>query len=129
MNYYQKNRERLKAYGKAHYLKHREKRLRDAAAYRRARPDVQRKSHLGKYGITTDEYDRLFVAQGGVCAVCFEKETTKRKGVVRRLSVDHDHDTGKVRGLLCSWCNLAIGYLRDDALRAHSAVVYLESRR
>lgn len=129
MSYYHKNKERLKAYGKAHYLKNRDSRLKYANEYRRAKPEVKRKSVLSKYGITPEEYERLFLAQGGVCAVCFEKETAKRNGVVRRLAVDHDHTTGKVRGLLCSWCNLAIGYLRDDALRAHSVMVYLESRK
>lgn len=58
------------------------------------------------YGITLEEYNRLSIRQNGVCAVCGTFQPTKAHS---RLCVDHDHDTGKVRGLLCSKCNIGLG--------------------
>lgn len=71
-----------------------------------------------RYGITIEEYDAMLERQSGVCAIC-----KKHRG--KRLSVDHCHTTGKVRGLLCNQCNLALGKFEDniDALKA--AVEYL----
>ncbi len=89
-------------------------------AYHRAKALVR------MYGITEDEYARLFKEQGGRCAICRRPETAKRKGKLRVLCVDHDHATKVVRGLLCSSCNRAIGYLGDDPLRAHALMRYLE---
>src|SRR6476469_6189244 len=70
-----------------------------------------RKSHLKRtYGITFEEYDFMLDRQNGVCAIC--------KGVHgRRLAVDHNHETGKVRGLLCGSCNAALFLLEDSILR------------
>ena len=53
-------------------------------------------------GVTVEDYDRLLAAQGGGCAICGNPPKT------RRLDVDHDHRTGKVRGLLCHRCNRAL---------------------
>ena len=60
-----------------------------------------------KYGITIDDYYRMFDEQGGVCAVCFRPPNAGR-----RMAVDHDHNTGAIRGLLCNSCNLALGHLQ-----------------
>jgi len=66
------------------------------------------------YKITVDEYNRMVEAQGGVCAVCHQETRYKSHARSRRgLVIDHDHATGKVRGLLCVGCNLALGYLDD----------------
>lgn len=73
-----------------------------------------------RYGITLEEYEAMFAKQDGKCAIC--------NGVCptgRNLAVDHDHDTGKVRGLLCSRCNQGIGQLRNVAT-LQSAINYLE---
>lgn len=59
-------------------------------------------------------------AQNGLCAICFEPEAEDQV-----LSVDHDHKTNKVRGLLCGNCNRGIGNLKDSALVVHSAFEYL----
>lgn len=84
-----------------------------------------------KYGITLDEYDAMFETQGGVCAICGKPEiAVDKSGIVKRLAVDHDHDSGKVRGLLCFKCNSMVGFVRDDSdiflkaseyLRRHAA--------
>ena len=74
-------------------------------------PLVQRRSELKRlYGITLEDYVDMFSKQEGVCAICLEECQTRKS-----LSVDHDHATGKIRGLLCNRCNRAIGMLNDDA--------------
>lgn len=72
-----------------------------------------------KYGISEADYLRMREQQNGLCAVC-EKPSDL-------LVVDHCHDTGAVRGLLCRACNLSLGYLRDDSFNAVSAAKYLMS--
>jgi hypothetical protein len=79
------------------------------------------------YGMRLDDYAKMLRAQGGVCLLCGKVET--RLGPTRRLaplSVDHDHKTGKVRGLLCSNCNHGIGSFRDDPELIERAIAYLE---
>lgn len=79
-----------------------------------------------KYGIDIVEYQRMLVDQRGVCASCEKPETRVENGVIRMLSVDHNHTTGAVRGLLCSGCNLAIGYACDDPEVLIRAAAYLK---
>lgn len=89
-----------------------------------------RKCQLEKnYGLTVEGYIQMFVSQKGLCAICGLPETAKYKGTVRRLSVDHDHFTNKVRKLLCSRCNTAIGMFDDDVLKMQAAVAYINDHR
>jgi len=74
-----------------------------------------------KYGITREQYDLLCESQGGRCAVC----TTTTPGGRGAWAVDHDHRTGKVRGLLCTKCNTGIGLFDDDPVRLRAAIKYL----
>jgi len=86
---------------------------------------ADRKSHLKrKFGLTEAEYDELLADQGGGCAICGEPPAD---GV--SLHVDHDHDTGAVRGLLCMRCNNALGLFREDAALLTEAAHYLLSGR
>lgn len=79
------------------------------------------------YGLDVGEYDRLFAAQGGRCAICGDTDSRGQKG---RFKVDHCHSTGKIRGLLCNWCNLGLGKFKDSPDLLNKALVYLaESRR
>lgn len=80
-----------------------------------------------KYGITLADYERMRDEQGGLCAICRQPETAKRRGVVMRLAVDHCHDTGKVRGLLCSSCNNGLGRFRSNPEVLESAARYLRA--
>lgn len=74
-----------------------------------------------KYGLSRKGYDGLLRSQGGGCAICGAE--TDPNG--RRLSVDHCHETGSVRGILCSNCNLGLGNMADDIERMESAQKYL----
>ena len=67
--------------------------------------------HLkAKYGITIAQYDEMFANQGGACSICL------RPVGQQRLAVDHDHVTGRVRGLLCARCNAQLGWLENHQL-------------
>lgn len=81
-----------------------------------------------KFRITQEEYDAILKAQKGKCAICKRPPHDYRKGVLLPLSVDHDHKTGKVRGLLCKRCNTAIGLLDDNLTLVKRAVVYLSGK-
>jgi len=72
------------------------------------------------------EYNALLEIQGGVCAIC-GSDDPKTGG--RSFAVDHDHVTGKVRGLLCSPCNRALGGFNDDPVRLQRAVDYLKEEQ
>lgn len=87
------------------------------------RPEVQREWNLRKnYGIGLAEYEALLVFQGGRCAVC---PATVADSSTRSLHVDHDHQTGQIRGLLCSHCNRALGNVKDDPDRLLRLAAYL----
>lgn len=75
---------------------------------------------LRDFGITPDEYDTLLLGQGGVCAICEGDDGRKL------LAVDHCHDTGKIRGLLCRQCNTGLGSLGDNVAGLQRALAYLE---
>ena len=75
---------------------------------------------LAKYGITEEIYEKILVAQKGVCAICGNHQRYKR------LAVDHDHKTGQVRGLLCENCNRGLGRFFDSTFRLRNALSYLE---
>jgi hypothetical protein len=81
----------------------------------------------GKTGIsfTLDEYDQMFLKQGGVCAICSQSERAKNTDGPGPLRVDHDHGTGRVRGLLCHSCNVALGLMQEDVDRLEMAARYL----
>ncbi|PRH79344.1 endonuclease VII [Streptomyces solincola] len=72
------------------------------------------------YGLDPGEYDRLHAFQGGLCALC-----RRATGATRKLSVDHDHATGEVRGLLCRPCNNTLGHARDAVAFFARGIDYL----
>lgn len=89
----------------------------------------RRRFQLDKlYGLTVAEYEERLQRQAGVCAICHRDEPIAhgRTGKKFRLSVDHCHDTGRVRGLLCQKCNRAIGLLGDSIDLLRKAIEYLE---
>lgn len=82
------------------------------------------------YGLTLEQYEEKFAAQNGQCAICEQPEKCRNgQGEPRRLSVDHDHATGAIRGLLCTACNALLGYAEDDPERLEAAARYLEASR
>ena len=80
-------------------------------------------SQLSKYDITVTEYDTMYDNQDGRCKICKGLPNGNRN----RLSVDHDHSTGKVRGLLCNTCNTGLGMFRDNSELLIEAASYLNN--
>ncbi len=98
--------------------------------YRKRDPKKHREYLLlYNYDITQDEYNLMMVNQSDRCAICLTDEKgTNNNGTQRDFwCVDHDHATGKVRGLLCDRCNRGIGFLDDDADNLLTASKYLEA--
>lgn len=93
-------------------------------AVSRGRKDAAwEKRLMATYGITADEYWMIYDLQGGVCYIC-----TRATGARKRLSVDHCHATGVIRGLLCSSCNRnVLGHLRDEVAAFIRGAVYLKA--
>jgi len=90
------------------------------ARKRREKRDILR---VRRYGIWDEDYRRLLVEQKGVCAICGRPERSKTQ---KRLSVDHNHKTKRVRGLLCNRCNRSLGYAQDDIRILKAMILYLE---
>lgn len=95
---------------------------------RAADPFIEHRSALRRVGLTPESYDAMLEMQGGVCAICRRTNSTvnPKNGMPIRMSVDHDHTTGSVRGLLCSPCNTSLGNFNDDVLLLESAIRYLQ---
>jgi Autographiviridae endonuclease VII len=96
-------------------------------AWNQANPEKfranQRRSVLKtKYGLTEAARDALFTAQGNACAIC---RATMSAGRWKSWVVDHDHETGKVRGILCGRCNRALGFMGDSLAIVETAADYL----
>lgn len=96
--------------------------------YRIKNPDIVRNNDLKKkYGISLEQFEQLLLKQNSVCAICKEPETKLEWRSKRPLplSVDHCHETGKIRGLLCADCNRALGMFRDSPEVLLSAIKYV----
>lgn len=127
------HKEQIKAYKDAHkeQIKAYQKSWRDAhkeqiKALNKSHPRVYKYHNRKDYdlkrnhGITIEQYNQMFVNQNGLCAICKEHPA---EGT--RLSVDHDHKTGKIRGLLCIRCNAGLGHFKDEISLLLNAIKYL----
>lgn len=123
-DYYSQNKEEIDAKQKVYYYTNREEILEKQRERYHTNPSV-RERHIAsaiksKHGITAEEYqelyDKFFEAQGGVCRIC---------GMDDKLVLDHNHETGEYRGLLCNKCNRGLGYFQDDPDVLLSAYQYL----
>jgi hypothetical protein len=98
----------------------------DNASYQRNKEyqkQYGRNYHLKKkYGMTAEQWDATFESQGCACAICKSRETS------HHWCVDHDHESGEVRGILCSPCNILIGMAKDHPQVLDDAKRYLEER-
>ena len=77
------------------------------------------------YGITLDDYNKLLSKQKNKCSICEIDNNGKYRNKTRAFAVDHCHITNKIRGLLCSDCNVALGLLKDNTIYLQSAIKYL----
>ena len=102
----------------------------DQRRFRAARPDYHHARNLKqRYGISLDEYHTHIANQNFACPICeVEISTTLEYKGKRPVVVDHNHDTGEVRGVLCSRCNLVLGHARESTDILYKAIVYLSER-
>lgn len=120
--YYEANKEKVKVYQKAYHEANKEKKNAYSNTYNKANKDKNKAYKLKKtYNLTIDQHNQLFESQSGCCFIC----NTHQSEFKNALNVDHDHDTGKVRGLLCHHCNTGIGLLNDNVSAIEDARRYL----
>ena len=143
-SYYEANREARLSAAKIYYAENKEKISKKTAEYKRNNrikvnawnkasamkrrneaPELfrekRRRAALASYGLSESDYSNMLAVQNGACAICAAHHSE-----CGRLVVDHDHQTGSVRGLLCHKCNLAIGLLDEDVERVGMASAYLK---
>ena len=120
---------RQKLYKTSHdrYLAHKESENARSRAYHCANrekllPAMSERRYKLTYGITRADKDAMLAAQGGVCAICGTNDPKGRWP----WQVDHNHETGKVRGILCHHCNLTLGNAKENVRRLRLAALYLE---
>lgn len=102
-------------------------RARAQRVYRAVRKEEFRGYDMKKlYGISYKAYENMSAATGGKCYICGKAETTAIRGKMIGLSVDHCHDTGEIRGLLCRKCNQGIGHFNHDPHLLRAAALYLK---
>lgn len=129
---------RARAHAAERYADDPEKFRGRARAWRETKPEKHRESvsrserktgnrRKRLYGVSPAEYAAMLEDQGGVCAVCSRPNMFVRRGVVPALSVDHNHTTGQVRGLLCQKCNGALGLVDDNPELAFRLAGYLQT--
>jgi hypothetical protein len=126
--YYKRNRELLRRRQAEWALNNPEKvksnRCKDYARHREERLKGQRTIRVMRYGITLEAYQEMEDKQGHLCAIC-RQPPEKLNGRQKSLNVDHDHVSGKVRGLLCTRCNTGIGLFLDSPALLSAAIGYL----
>lgn len=95
--------------------------------YANLEPAARLSRTLRAYRLSDTEYRALLASQGGGCAICGSPPEPGSGPSTKRLHVDHDHESGKVRGLLCTRCNPGLGYFGDSPERLRAAADYIEA--
>lgn len=116
----------LKNKKKAYYDAHKKEISRQHKEYydkRKTEFREKRVSYL--FGIDADTYNGMVERQKNLCAICGKPESTTRNGITKRLAIDHNHTTGKIRELLCHNCNTAIGKAKEDITILEKMIAYL----
>lgn len=127
-----KDKEKARENMRKNYLKNRDKQIKRAKERRAANPfEIDTKNILSKFAkrsgipLTYEEYMELYIKSGGICQICGKQNRLNK----RRLAVDHDHKTNKVRGFLCDKCNRGLGFFDDDTDKLNMAIIYLIHNR
>lgn len=117
--------EKKKVYDQSYRESNREKINNYARVYNQANRDKLKDNRLRRtYGITLEEYNKMFEDQNGCCAICNEHQLTLNQ----ILYVDHCHESGRVRGLLCLNCNILLGKAKDSEKILFKAIEYLKKK-
>lgn len=131
--YYQENRDRILEYQKNYNDNNLENARKKSRDWHHKNKDTKYlDGRLQRvYGITLEDYSRMLDEQNNVCAICGKPESAihNKTKEIKRLAVDHDHVTGKVRGLLCAQCNKGLGSLGDTIEAIEKTLNYLKKER
>ena len=143
--WFRNNPGKAKEYVAKSYKKHRKKRLKEARLYRaknrvalnaksskyhKRNPLVGRKCrYKTRYGITLEDYEKLLNRQKHRCVICGLTDVKAKIRYNKRLEVDHDHKSKKVRGLLCDGCNNGLGRFEDNPKLLRKAIKYLKDTK
>ena len=132
--YYWNNREKELKRSKKWDDEHKEHRKQYRKQYRKTNKKTIKESDRkyalkSKFGITFEEYNQMKQEQDYKCAICGCEETSLYKGKIRDLAVDHDHNTGEVRELLCNSCNNVIGFSRENPFILIQAINYIKKHK
>ena len=121
-----RNAERLRKASSEWYLRNK-----NTEAFKNKRTvELSRKTRIkNRYNLSIEKFDEMIKKQNNKCAICNQPEFKIRYGKIQSLAIDHDHLTGKIRGLLCNNCNRAIGLMHDSIETLKNAVAYLEQRK
>lgn len=111
--YQRKRRDRNNELNRLHYARSEKRRM-----------DLKSTNLRNKFGISMDQYNKMFFDQNGCCSIC----STHQQDLPKRLAVDHNHTTQEIRGLLCMKCNLAVGYLNESVESAENLIKYLNKK-
>lgn len=123
-SYYQRNKSWIKEHRRAYCKANREKIKQSQKKYYALHRWGWRKYGMKSvYGITEAQFNAMLKSQNGCCAICGSQSTNHKRH--KNFSIDHDHKTGTVRGLLCHKCNQLLGHARDSISILSSAIVYL----
>ena len=122
--YYLKNKEALKKYRKEHYQENKDVYIERVREWAKNNKEARKNNILkSKYNITLDDYNKMFDEQTGCCFGCGKHQSE----IEKPLCVDHCHETGLVRGLLCDKCNCALGFVNDRVDILENLTKYLKS--
>jgi len=122
-----RNRKRARVRSRLWRLANPERSRQNAKRYQKQHPEQLLKWQLKKYNLTVRDYKQLLLIQQNRCAICRSKSS--KKNFYFRLQVDHNHKTGKVRGLLCGNCNTALGKFQESEEFLQQAIRYLRRRK
>jgi hypothetical protein len=132
--YYQANRDEYANRSKSYYIANKDEVAEQKRKWYIANKDkvsvyskYRNKKYKGvDFGLAVGEYSRMLEGQNGVCKICGQGETRIRFNTTSSLVIDHNHDTGEVRGLLCNRCNVGLGCFKDDISLLRRATEYLD---
>ncbi len=129
--YRENNPDRVKAAAKSRYVVHREKEIERCSKWNKDNSaHVAAMRRVRVFGISIEDYEEMSKAQNHLCAICFNPETSVHaSGTLKTLAIDHDHETGAIRQLLCSRCNRALGGFWDSIEVLSKALEYLKKHR
>lgn len=119
--FYEENKVEIMAYKKRRYPEYYRKNRHKWLEKYNARSSATRRKRM--FGISSDEYEKMLFEQSSKCKIC----GVERKELSYSLCVDHDHKSGRIRGLLCHGCNTGIGRFKENIISLQNAIIYLSN--